>query len=80
VVVSILVNTTRVVTMNSDPDMPVWGAEAIGKTAGVFAKDGVTVDLRRTYYLLEQKILDADKAGRAWVSTPRRIRRLFSGE
>ncbi len=60
-------------------DTPIWGAEAIGRLAGVFKPDG-TVDIRRTFYLLEADYLDADKVGRRWTSTPRRIRRQFAGD
>jgi hypothetical protein len=63
----------------NDSDVPVWGAEAIGRIAGVLKDDG-SVDLRRTFYLLESGYLDADKFGRRWASTPRRIRRRFTGE
>jgi hypothetical protein len=59
-------------------DRPIWGAEQIGREAGVFDDEG-NVDLRRTYYLLEKAYLPADKAGRVWVSTPRRIRVAFAG-
>jgi hypothetical protein len=64
---------------DSDLDKPRWGAQAIGEMANVVDDDG-TVDLRRTYYLLEHRLLPATKVGRQWVSTPRRIRRLFDGE
>lgn len=64
---------------DENPDRPIWGAEAIGLEAGVVDDDG-NVDIRKTYYLLEKRWLPADKVGRAWVSTPRRIRRVFAGE
>ena len=49
-----------------DPlDRNVWGAaamgEVIGKTTG------------QTFYLLENGLIDADKVGRQWRSTPRRL-------
>jgi hypothetical protein len=66
-------------TNHDDLDLPIWGAEAIGRCAGVFADDG-SVDLRRTFYLLEKRLLPAAKFGRIWASTPRRIRRAFAGE
>jgi hypothetical protein len=63
---------------NDDLDLPIWGAEAIGRCAGVFADDG-SVDLRRTFYLLEKRLLPADKFGRIWASNasshPTRFRR-----
>jgi hypothetical protein len=46
-------------------DRNVWGAadmgEVIGKTTG------------QTFYLLENGLIDADKIGRQWRSTPRRL-------
>jgi hypothetical protein len=60
-------------------DLPLWGAEAIGRAANILTKDG-KVDLRRTYYKLEEGHLPADKCGRDWVTTPRRLRKHFSGE
>ena len=57
-------------------DEVLWGASAIGTAAGLFKPDG-TVDLRKTFYLLEIGSLDATKVGHAkrgrWVSTRRRI-------
>jgi hypothetical protein len=48
-----------------DPlDMPVYGAEAIGKPK------------RQTFYALENGYIDADKFGRMWRSTPRRLARV----
>jgi hypothetical protein len=49
-----------------DPlDRPVWGganiAKVIGKTTG------------QTFYLLERGFVDADKVGRQWRSTARRL-------
>ena len=60
-------------------DTPIWGAEAIGREAGCIDNDG-NVDLRRTFYLLEKRLLPAVKVGRQWSSTRRRLRRFFSGE
>jgi hypothetical protein len=60
-------------------DRPLWGGEAIGREANVVDDDG-NVDIRKVYYLLENHLLPADKVGKAWVSTPRRIRRVFAGE
>jgi len=64
---------------NDDLDTPLWGAEAIGREAGIFDAHG-SVDLRRTFYLLEKKLLPAMKVGRVWASTPRRLREFFAGE
>jgi hypothetical protein len=60
-------------------DEPLYGAESIGRAAHLFDDDG-NVDIRKTYYALEKGYIDADKFGRLWVSTPRRIRRAFAGE
>jgi len=59
-------------------DTPLYGAEAIGRAAHLLNEDG-DVDTRKTYYVLEKGYIDADKFGRQWVSTPRRIRRDFMG-
>jgi hypothetical protein len=49
-----------------DPlDRPVWGAEAIGAVVGKTEAEA--------FHLLGTKVLDADKAGGRWVSTPRRV-------
>jgi hypothetical protein len=66
---------TASVTPADDPDRPIWGAEAIGREANILDEDG-NVDLRKTYYKLEKGYLDADKNGREWVTTPRRLRNL----
>jgi hypothetical protein len=75
-----------------DLDAPIWGAKAIGAVAGLFKKNGKKssgkktsdeddeVDLRKTFHLLEIGAIDASKAGRLWVSTPRRVRTLFLGK
>jgi hypothetical protein len=53
-----------------DPlDRPIWGAEAISRVVG--RSEG------ETSYLLQKGILDADKAGKYWTSTPRRLLRQF---
>jgi hypothetical protein len=64
---------------SSDLDRPLWGAEAIGREAGLI-DDAGNVDERKAYYLLERGILPATKAGRAWVTTGRRLRRFFDGD
>ena len=66
-------------TQSENLDNPLWGAAAIGRAAGLIDRRG-NVDLRRVFYQLEHGHLPADKKGRLWVSTPRRIRRAFSGE
>jgi hypothetical protein len=65
--------------IRDDLDRPLWGAAAIAREANVVDSDG-NLDLRRAFYLLENKRLPATKVGRLWASTPRRIRAVFSGE
>jgi hypothetical protein len=48
-----------------DLDKPVWGAAAFA--------DIINQKITQTNYLLSQRRLDADKVGRKWVSTPRRL-------
>jgi hypothetical protein len=56
-----------------DPlDRLVHGADAIARILNIFKDDG-TPDLRRTFYVLENGYVDADKGGRSWTSTPRRL-------
>jgi hypothetical protein len=62
-----------------DLDTPIWGARAIALAAGVVDERGEP-DLRRVYYLLEEKLLPANKVGRAYASTLRRLRAIASGE
>jgi hypothetical protein len=62
-----------------DPDRPIWGAEAIGREAGLVDADG-NVDVRKTFYLLEKGLLPAVKVGRQWSTTPRRLRGVFAGK
>jgi hypothetical protein len=62
-----------------DLDQPIWGAEAIGREANIVDDDG-NVNLRKTFYQLENGLLPATKVGRLWASTRRRIRSVFAGE
>ncbi len=49
-----------------DPlDRFVWGGADIGKV--------IDKSTSQTFYLLEKGLLDADKVGRQWRSTPRRL-------
>jgi hypothetical protein len=64
---------------SDDLDRPIRGAKKIGLEAGYVDDDGV-VDERATYHALESGYLDAWKRGRQWFSTPRRLRRPFTGE
>jgi hypothetical protein len=65
--------------METELDRPLWGAEEIGREAGLIDGDG-KVDIRKAFYLLEKGHLPGTKIGRRWTSTPRRLRRLFAGE
>jgi hypothetical protein len=56
---------------DDDLDKPVWGARNIG--AEINKPTGAT------FHLLEAGLIDADKVGKQWVSTPRRLRKQFSG-
>jgi hypothetical protein len=62
-----------------DLDRPIYGAENIGREAGLLDDKG-NVKLRPTYHALEQGFIDASKFGAQWVSTSRRIRRAFIGK
>jgi hypothetical protein len=66
-----------------DLDQPRWGADQIGRDLGLITVGPEDKDydkqLRRTFYMLEKGYANASKVGRAWVSTPRRLRRLFTG-
>jgi hypothetical protein len=55
----------------SELDSPLWGAETIATE--------INRTIRQTFHLLESGVLPADKVGGRWVSTPRRLRRLFEG-
>lgn len=56
-----------------DPlDKPIWGAKKIGQI--------VNRDEPETFYLLGRGLLDADKKGKFWTSTPRRLLRGFQGD
>jgi hypothetical protein len=48
-----------------DLDRPVWGAEAIGRS--INRTEG------QAFHLLNHGLVDADKVGGRWVSTPRRL-------
>jgi hypothetical protein len=62
------------------PDDPIWGCEAIARTAGLFKSDG-SVDTRKAYYLIDRGAIDATKVrggdgkGALLVSTRRRVLR-----
>jgi hypothetical protein len=52
-------------------DKPVWGAKDIGTI--------INKPTGATFHLLEAGLIDADKIGKRWVSTPRRLRKQFGG-
>jgi hypothetical protein len=54
-----------------DLDRPIWGVEAIAAAANLTP--------RQAYHALERGYLPASKAGRKWVTTPRRLRTVFMG-
>jgi hypothetical protein len=60
-------------------DRPIWGARAIAIAAGLVDRRGKP-RVRAAYHLLEKKLLPADKVGRTFVSTPRRLRAVANGE
>jgi len=55
----------------NDLDLPIRGASSIAN----FLK----LPLPTTYYGLEKGLYDADKLGRLWVTTPRRLLNQFAG-
>ncbi len=52
-------------------DAPIWGA------ANIAAE--IRKPIAQTFYLLSKGLVDADKIGRQWVSTRRRLRDQFAG-
>jgi hypothetical protein len=54
------------ITSNTDDDVFVWGAEAIGEEIGV--------DERKARHLLISGLIPAKKVGRVYVSTKRQLR------
>jgi hypothetical protein len=60
--------------MPDDLDVPVYGVEPIARILNLRDKNGEP-DLRRAYYVLEKRYVDADKLGRVWTSTKRRLLR-----
>jgi hypothetical protein len=55
-----------------DLDRPVQGAKQIAIVLNLFDEHG-NPEERRAFYVLEKGYVDADKWGRIWVSTPRRL-------
>ena len=62
--------------MSEDPDLdkPLYGVKPIAEVLNLKKDDG-TLDLRKAYYALEAGYADADKFGRIWTSTKRRLLR-----
>jgi hypothetical protein len=58
-------NTSPAQKSNADLDLPIWGATAIAEV--------LNVPVRRSYWLLENKLVPAERVGRRWVSTRRRL-------
>jgi hypothetical protein len=60
-------------------DLPVWGARDIAVAANLVDKRGKP-RVRAAYHLLEKKLLPADKVGKSYVSTARRLRSIANGQ
>jgi hypothetical protein len=60
--------------INFDPfwDAPGYGAPWIADVLNLRDEDG-ELDIDKAYYVLEQGYVDADKMGRIWTSTRRRL-------
>jgi hypothetical protein len=65
-------------TSDDKLDRPIYGARPIGQAANIVDNKG-KVDVRKTFYALEQGYIDANKFGRRWVTTLRRIRAGYVG-
>jgi len=50
----------------------IWGAEAIGRE--------INANRRRTFYLLQQGLIPAQKIGESWVASRQALRRRLLGE
>lgn len=55
-----------------DRDRWVYGAQKIGEYVNIRDADG-NVDIAKTLYALSKGHIDAEKFGRIWRSTPRRL-------
>jgi hypothetical protein len=66
-------------TFKPDLDTPVWGARDIAITAGLVDEHGKP-RVRAAFHLLKSGRLPADKVGKTYVSTPRRLRSIANGE
>jgi hypothetical protein len=54
----------------------IWGAK--GFSLELFGSDDPK-SVRKAFYLLERKLIDAEKIGDQWVGSRQRLRRRFSG-
>lgn len=55
----------------TDLDLPIWGAQAIGKV--------INLTVNQAYWGLEQGHLPGRKIGRKWVSTKRELYAAVTG-
>lgn len=63
-----------------DPyDVPVHGAEQIAEVLNLRDQNG-NPSVRKAYHALEHGYVDADKFGRNWVSSPRRLLKISRSE
>jgi len=53
-------------------DTPIWGARAIGAV--------LNLTERQAFHKLEKRQLAAEKIGKIWVSTPRRLLGRITGD
>jgi len=59
-------------TESAELDRPIWGAKNIGAV--------INRTERQTFHALEKGLLPAEKIGKTWVSTPRRLLSRIVGE
>jgi hypothetical protein len=52
----------------------IWGAENIGREAGIVDRETGEVDIRKVFYQLETGNLPGKKVGRLWVSSVAALR------
>ena len=64
--------STNQISQSTDLDTPVWGAAAIARV--------INRTERQAFHLLERGHLPADKVGKLWVSTPRKLLARVLGE
>jgi hypothetical protein len=63
---------------DNDLDTPGYGAPWVAEVLNLRKKTG-ELDDRRAYYVLEKGYVDADKIGRIWTSTKRRLLKRAQG-